>query len=229
MCGRFALWNPPGIISRYFKVSVPLDLSPRYNIAPGQQVLAIRQKADQPREAVRFKWGLIPEWARDASIGYNLINARAESVASKPAFKTAFKSQRCLIPASGFYEWKQESDSKQPFLIVPERDEIFALAGVFSTWPDPQANAEIASCAILTTEANSRLQPIHHRMPVIVDFNDYNKWLDPHIMDEAVLSPIMKPFPSELLTCYRVSSAVNDTRNENASVIEPVAEEGRLF
>jgi len=229
MCGRFALWNPPGTISRIFKVSVPLDLSPRYNIAPSQKILTIRQQADQPREAVYCQWGLIPEWARDATIGYNLINARAESVSSKPAFKAAFRSQRCLIPASGFYEWKEANNSKQPFLVLPEADDLFALAGLWNTWTDPQTNTAIATCAILTTEANSKLQGLHHRMPVIVNSSYFVRWLDPSVSDAADLDPIMQPCSPDTISYQPVSPTVNDTRNEDESLIEPVKAQGHLF
>ncbi len=225
MCKRFALWVPPGTISRYFKVSVPVDLRPRYNIAPGQKVLAVRQIPDHPRDAAHFQWGFIPAAAGDESIGRSMTCARAETVSKKPEFREAFRARRCIIPASGYYEWENGSESTRPFLVRPKGADFFAFAGLWETWNSPGTREDITSCSIITTQANDALSRVNERMPVIIGFKDFSLWLDPYTSDEEKLALLMKPWPSEQVTFYQVDAAVNDPSNDYASLIEPA--EGR--
>jgi len=219
MCGRFALWTPPGTITRYFKVSVALDIQPRYNIAPGQNILVIRQTNATQRLPVLIRWGLIPSWAKEESVGYKMINARAESIMEKPAFKAAFKSRRCIIPASGFYEWKKEGSSKQPYLIRLQDADLFALAGIWESWKKPDSDAVIESCAILTTSANRVVGRIHDRMPVILRQEDVDLWLDAKASSQHIDS-FMRPFDDRNMACHRVSKAVNHVNHDGPSLIQ---------
>jgi putative SOS response-associated peptidase YedK len=224
MCGRFALWTPPGTITRYFKVNVTLDIQPRYNIAPGQNVLAFLQSEDTGWRPAMFRWGLIPGWAKEESIGYKMINARAESIQEKPAFKSAFKYRRCLIPATGFYEWKQEGAGKQPYLIRFNDTDLFAIAGIWEAWKKPASEEVIQSCAILTTSANSVVAPIHDRMPVIIHPDDLDLWLDTRASDFKLLDALMRPFDEGDMACHRVSKMINRVKNDHISLIQPQEE-----
>lgn len=221
MCKRFALWDPAGTISKFFKVGVPVDFKPRYNIAPGQQILAIRQMQRLPRDAVHFQWGLIPSWAKEQSRGSDLINAGTETAATMPEFAEAFKARRCLIPASGFYLWGPQETDGQPFLVLPTKTALFAFAGIWETWSNPGSQVDIASCAILTTEANARLHPLHQRMPAIIAVRDFPNWLDPSITDEAAAASLIKPCPADAVSVQSVSPSVNDIRNDDPSLVEP--------
>ncbi len=221
MCKRFALWDPPGTISKFFKVGVPVDFKPRYNIGPGQQILAIRQMQRLPRDAAHFQWGLIPGGAKEESCGNDLTNARAETAATTPEFAEAFKSRRCLIPASGFYQWEPQETGGRPFLVLPAKTALFAFAGIWETWSNPGSQVDIASCAILTTEANARLYPLHQRMPAIIEARNFSDWLDPSITDEAAAAALIKPYPADAVSVQPVSTAVNDIRNDDPSLAEP--------
>ena len=179
MCGRFLLHTPVDTLQRAFGFAERPNLRPRYNIAPTQTVPIVRQKDGGGRELALVRWGLIPSWAKEAGIGGRLINARAETVAEKPAFRGAFRKRRALVPADGFYEWrKREGDRpKQPLLVRRRDGQPFAFAGLWEHWRGPEG--EVETCTILTTEANAALAPIHDRMPVILDPACYDRWLDP--------------------------------------------------
>jgi putative SOS response-associated peptidase YedK len=170
---------------------------PRYNVAPTQTVPIVKTK-DAGWESALVRWGLIPAWARDAKIGYRLINARADTVATKPSFRSAFKRRRCLVPADGFYEWQKAGKGKQPFYIHRKDEEPFAFAGLWEAWENPEDGKEIQSCSLVTTEANALMAPIHDRMPVILDSATCDRWLD---ADEPAndLLRLLKPFPREEL------------------------------
>jgi len=203
------------------------DIIARYNIAPTQQVSIVRLWAKgQKRSLDSLRWGLIPKWAKDASIGNRMINARAETAAEKPSFRSAFRRQRCLVPATGFYEWRKEPSEgglkswKQPFLIQRQDERIFALAGLWESWEGAE-NAPVESFAILTTDANEFMKPYHDRMPVLIGRDDYDAWLDPDIQDAARLEPLLRPFWSGELTACPVSRYVNSPRNEGPACIEP--------
>ncbi|MEJ2454678.1 MAG: SOS response-associated peptidase [Candidatus Thiodiazotropha sp.] len=167
MCGRFYLDADKELLKNHFNLESAPTCQPRYNIAPSQTILAILSRG-QNRESDNFRWGLVPFWAKDDKIGYKTINARAETVASKPAYRAAFRYRRCLIPASGFYEWKTESDGKQPYCLRPKNKPLFAFAGLYEHWEDKTGN-KTDSCTIIVGEANSDVLPIHDRMPIIID------------------------------------------------------------
>jgi putative SOS response-associated peptidase YedK len=190
-----------------------LEIPPRYNIAPTQQVLAVRQEdaAQQPRGAM-LRWGLIPSWAREKKLAASLINARSDSVAGKPSFRTAFKRRRCLILADGFYEWKKGPFPKQPYHIRRKDGEPFAFAGLSEMWGGEQPPIE--SCTIITTKANDVVRPLHDRMPVILEPRDYALWLNPTYGDQGVLQEMLRPYSPEQMATVPVSTFVNNARNE---------------
>jgi putative SOS response-associated peptidase YedK len=222
MCGRFTLAASPKALKELFPLFDQTELVPRYNIAPTQTVLAVRQLPQAARpEFVELRWGLIPHWADDAKIGYSLINARAESAATKPAFRTAFRQSRCLILADGFYEWQkvEGSKQKQPYYIGLKDGSPFAFAGLAAHWT--KGETPIDSCTILTTDANEMMEPIHDRMPVILDPGDFDKWLDPTQHEPDQLQALLRPFPSERMKAVAISTYVNNPRNQGPACIEP--------
>jgi putative SOS response-associated peptidase YedK len=224
MCGRYTLVTPAAEVAEIFDLDKTPELVPRYNIAPTQPVAVIRAKADgSGRELALMHWGLIPRWAKDPSIGSRMINARSETVTSKPAFKGAFKHRRCLIPLSGFFEWQRVHGRKQPYLIALEPGRRCALAGLWESWQGPNGE-EIESCTILTVDANEALRPFHDRMPVILDAKDFDLWLDPQSQDLKRLEALLKPCPADWLTWHPVGTVVNNPRNDDPSCLEPVPE-----
>lgn len=218
MCGRFTLTADPADLQQAFPAyAFPMQYTPRFNIAPTQPVLAIH------RQGVEFfLWGLIPSWAKDASIGARLINARAETLAEKPAFRAAFKYRRCLIPADGFYEWKSEAGTKRktPYFISLRGHRLFAFARLWEIWNSPDGS-EICTCAIVTTRPNHLMAELHDRMPVILQPSDYAQWLDPAPLLPASLLPLLRPFPAEEMTAYPVSTLVNNPANDRPECIQP--------
>ena len=224
MCGRYTLRVSPAELAELFAVINAFDWSPRYNIAPTQTVAAVRATRDgSGRELALLKWGLIPSWATDPKIGSSLINARAETVAVKPAFRAAFRKQRCLIAVDGFYEWQAISGqkSKQPYFIAVRDVPVFAFAGLREHWTSPLGTT-VDTCTIITTTANSLMQSIHHRMPVILDPKDYDKWLDPARQDPQDVLPLLVPFPADRMQFVPVSTLVNSPRNESPECIVPL-------
>lgn len=220
MCGRFTRRTPAKEIARFFQVTVP-DMQPRFNIAPSQSVATIRLSPErQTRELAMLRWGLVPFWADDSTIGYKMINARAETVAQKPAFRKAFAHRRCLIVADGFYEWKKTNGRKQPFLVHRKDDQPFAFAGLWERWEGESERIE--SCTIVVTEANELVKPIHDRMPVILHPADYEVWLDPACEDKETLQGMLSPFPSAELEAYPVSPMVNNPKNDVEDCVERV-------
>ncbi len=220
MCGRFALLAPGPTIAEQFGVTISHDIAPRYNIAPTQPVAAVRLDRDDARELTYFQWGLIPSWAKDPSIGSRMINARSETAADKPSFRAALKRRRCLLPASGFYEWQKLNGRKQPTFIRSADGSLFGLAGLWEMWHDPDGGL-IETCTILTTTPNELMEPIHNRMPVIIEPADYSMWLDPGENPEDGLH-LLRPYPPEQMEAYAVSTAVNNPRNEGPVNIEPI-------
>ena len=221
MCGRFAQTQTGETVAETFQLSVTPELVPRYNIAPSQSVTVITQaRRTGDRLCHEKRWGLIPQWSKDAKIGYKLINARAETVATKPSFRGAFQQRRCLIVADGFYEWQksQSAEPKQPHLIRHKSRSLFAFAGLWERWQDPQTDETIFSCTILTTTANDALVPIHHRMPVILPSSDYDAWLDSRFYNPGVLESLLRPFAAEAMETLPLTSAVNNPRNETPAV-----------
>ena len=205
MCGRFRLISSPAAISQHFGFDIPLPFEPRYNIAPSQNLLAIKAS----NEPVMMRWGLIPSWAKDPAIGNKMINARAETVAEKPSFRSAYRSRRCLIPADGFYEWSRQGAVKQPYHIRRDDHGLFCFAGLWEEWSGSEAS--ISSCTIITTDANSLIKPIHHRMPVVVPHHDYGAWLTG---DRSETDALLSPYEWLGFAAVPVSSYVNNARNE---------------
>ena len=221
MCGRFSLIADIGELARRFEFDGDWDaFDARHNIAPTQSVLTV--VGGQDRRAGFMRWGLIPHWAKSASIGSRMINARAETVAEKPAFRDAFRRRRCLILADGFYEWRRVGRLKTPMRIVLRSGEPFAFAGLWSVWRD-DAGSRVPSCAIVTTTPNEVVAPIHDRMPVILSKGAESLWLDGDVQDGALLSSVLKPYPPRLVEAYEVSSLVNSAANDGPEVIVPLA------
>lgn len=222
MCGRYELHTHPVAIALAFGLTIPPSMVPRYNIAPMQQVPVVRRSQAGLRELVTMRWGLVPRWAKDPSIGAKMINARAETIAEKPSFRTAFKRHRCLLPADGFYEWKQNAaGGKQPIHIGMKDPALFAFAGLAERWLSPEGEV-LDTCTIVTTQANALLSPLHDRMPVIVALNDYERWLDVSTTD---VTDLFTPFPAQLMTWYPVSTRVNAVRNDDVKLLERVDED----
>ncbi len=218
MCGRFLLFSGGRELTERFRLAGEPAVVQRYNIAPTQAVAVIRT-SDQGRRLEMLRWGLIPSWAKDEKIASRLVNARVETAADKPAFRSAFRKRRCLIPADGFYEWKTERRQKQPLLIRLHHAGPFAFAGLWESWHGTDG-AALETCTILTTTANELIRPFHDRMPVIVAPTDYDAWLDvshPLTAEDR----LFEPFPSSALTVMAVSSWVNDVRHEGPQCLEP--------
>ena len=223
MCGRFSQTASPEVIAQQFELIDPPLFNPRYNIAPSQPVVAIRIDPDTTtRRLVQLRWGLIPSWAKDPKIGNQCINAKAETVAEKPAFRAAFKKRRCFVVASGFYEWQVRGPVKQPMWIGLRSKRPFAFAGLWEHWT-PAEREPRETCTIITTEPNELMQSIHNRMPVILARTSYDQWLDPTFQQAEPLTALLRPYPSEELTAYPVSTLVNNPRHDAPQCLEPVA------
>lgn len=235
MCGRYASAKDPAALVEEFDVDTPpsADLPPRYNVAPTQDVYVVRQKADDDAHLHRVldiaRWGLVPSWAKDPSIGNRMINARAETVGDKPAYRRAFAKRRCILPADGFYEWQAPADAgpkprKQPYFLRPADGSSLAMAGLYEWWRDPaDPNAPwLMTTVILTTEAVDDVGRIHERMPVIVVPEERQAWLDPETPGSDVLPALLAPAPSGFWDIYPVSTAVNNVRNDGPGLLDRV-------
>lgn len=239
MCGRFTLSAPAELVAELFELAEKPALIPRYNIAPTQPapvVLWDRERSQRRFELLR--WGLIPSWADDPSIGNRMINARAETAATKPAFRAAFRLRRCLILADGFYEWKASSvpprgggreGGKQPFYVRMQDGGPFAFAGLWDHWEGPGMPLvagppvqRIDSCTILTTGPNDVIRPVHNRMPVILPPQEYGRWLDPEVQRVDLLLPLLRPYPPDRMTAYPISTRVNNPANDSPACISPL-------
>jgi putative SOS response-associated peptidase YedK len=221
MCGRFAQRTDPKKLARAFQVNEAPEIETRYNIAPTQEILSVTE-SEGGREMRFFKWGLIPSWAKDVSIGARLINARAETVEEKPSFREAFKKRRCIIPADGFYEWQRTGGRKQPFFFQMRDESPFGFAGLWERWKG-EGEEVIESCTILTTEANEVLKEVHDRMPVILHPEDYELWLDDDVRKRELIRGLLRPYLSSEMTSYPVATAINSPHNQGPSLIERVA------
>jgi putative SOS response-associated peptidase YedK len=230
MCGRFTLRTPSTVLIEHFDLDVRADrqlalFEPRYNIAPTQDVVTIRlDPTTGRRQAGMLRWGLVPSWSKTLASGAPMINARSETLATKPAFRSAFRSRRCLIPADGFYEWQQSASGakgkKQPFYIHRTDGQPFAFAGLWEKWRDPASELSIESCTIVTTTANQALSELHDRMPVIVAPGDYAQWLNPAAVDPAELQNLLSPCGDDELVAKPVSTHVNRVANDDPGCIE---------
>ena len=220
MCARFTLTADSESIQHAFDLdSADAWLAPRYNIAPTQQVAVITDR--QPKSLSMLQWGLVPAWAKDPKIGSRMINARSETAREKPSFRSAFRRRRCLIPADGYYEWMRQGKRKTPMYIQHAQRDIFAFAGLWESWQDPQGDW-LNTCAILTTEANARIRHIHQRMTVILEPADYVLWLAPRELQPGEWQPLMTGPRAEQLKYHAVSTQVNYVRNDHAGLIAPV-------
>jgi len=239
MCGRFTLTsNLDEVQGRFgflseFTDSEFFEHGPRYNIAPTQPVLTVTNDGQRRGEVMR--WGLVPFWAKDLKVGARMINAVGETIATKPAFRAAFKKRRCLVLADGFYEWKKEGKRRLPSYIYAKSGEPMAFAGLWETWKSPEGSV-IQSCTIITTSANSLIEPLHNRMPAILSNETQALWLDPLTEDPKVLEPLLIPAPAEVLTSHPVAETVNSVKNQGQELILPLSEnrdeaapDGRLF
>jgi putative SOS response-associated peptidase YedK len=218
MCGRFAQKSSAKKVAEKFKVEDVPPLVERYNVAPTQAVLGVREGADT-REATFLKWGLVPRWAKDPAVGNRLINARAETVAEKPSFREAFSRRRCLIPLSGFYEWSRRADRKRPFYFHMRGGEPFAVAGLWERWEGEGGPLE--TCTLITTEANDLLARYHDRMPVILRPEDYDLWLDTDVRRSDLLPPLLRPYPHDEMSAYAVNLLVNSPSHDDPRCVEP--------
>jgi putative SOS response-associated peptidase YedK len=214
MCGRYALTSPPAVIAERFHLLWTPEIAPRYNIAPSQMIPAVRE-TEQGRALAFLKWGLIPSWAKDASIGMKLINARGETLADKPAFRSAYRQRRCLVPADAFYEWKPVAGRKQPFCIRMRDEGPFGIAGLWEHWKAPDGQT-VESCTIVTIDANALVSELHDRMPLILAPGDYDAWL------RAESKELPPAVPAQEMRYYPVSPLVSNARNDVPACLDPI-------
>lgn len=221
MCGRYNIVTDAQALYDAFQVEVELADArlARYNVAPATEQLVILNEGGH-RVARWHHWGLIPHWAKDRTIGYKTINARGESAAAKPAYRAAFRQRRCLVPASGFYEWKVLAGGKQPYLIRPADGGLLSFAGLWESWAGPEG--EVRSFTIITTAPNALMTRIYHRMPAILPRAHYARWLDPAVQDPAQLQPMIASYPAARLLAVPIGREINNARNQGAELIEPV-------
>lgn len=231
MCGRFTLTSTPEELARRFGLDAPPPLAPRYNIAPGQDVLAVRRRADGRRRADLLRWGLVPSFSPDPSVGGRMINARVETAAGRPAFREALRHRRCLVPADGFYEWADRGGARQPFHVALREGVPFGLAGLWERWRDP-AGGWLESCTLLTAPAAPALRDLHDRMPIVVAPGTYAAWLDVDACEPASLLGRLYEEAATAFRVHAVSTRVNRADRDEPGCIEPVPElprQGTLF
>jgi putative SOS response-associated peptidase YedK len=223
MCGRFRLSRRGKEVAEEFAIEEEVEWSPRYNIAPSDQIPTVLQDTSKPvRHAALMRWGMIPFWAKDPAIGFKTINGMSETAASKPAFREAMRTRRCLIPADAFYEWaKLSSKQKQPYSFGMADDSMFAFAGLWDRWKDA-AGKQILSCTILTTKPNVLVAAAHDRMPAILRPDDFDLWLDPGITDPARIADLLKPYDAQLMKKYPVSTRVNSVKNDDPQCAQEI-------
>jgi putative SOS response-associated peptidase YedK len=219
VCGRFAFYSPAEAAAALFGVTDALPVEPRYNIAPTQYIAAIRPDEQEERELVMLRWGLVPFWAKDPSIGNRMINARAETVAEKPAYRAAYRHRRCIVLADGFYEWRRDGDSKVPFFISTANGQPFAMAGLWENWSDKESGDQLQTVTLITTSANEFMAPLHHRMPFVLEPGTAGEWLADAtglLDDIAAITPPLQAWP--------VDRRVNNARNEGEELIRPAGD-----
>lgn len=218
MCGRFTLASKSKTITEYFGIDLSYELKPRYNIAPSQDILVIRQSADHKPEFCLMRWGLVPAWQKEEEIGTQWINARSETINEKPLFKKLFRRQRCLIIADGFYEWQTTTHGKRPYYIYKNNHQPFAIAGLWEHW-EGQDEKQLDSCLLLTTEANPEVRDIHHRMPVILQKFQFSSWLNSQNNEIEMLKSFLQPYLPEDLISHEISTYVNSPKNDDEQCI----------
>ena len=226
MCGRYVSPDEAATERAWNLKRGGEPFGPRYNAAPTQLLPIVRVHPERCRELALLRWGLIPSWAKDQSIGAKCINARAETIAEKPAYRAAFKRRRCFVPKAGFYEWQKTPSGKVPHFIYPLNTELFAVAGIYEWWPGKDGAESVESYAVVTTEANEMLARLHDRMPVILDEADYDAWLSPDNQDTAALKALLKPYPAEEMAAYAVSTRVNSVKNDDETLTASLVQSG---
>lgn len=223
MCGRFIRTTPIERYSALFSASGSVELKASYNIAPSSQILLARNNAKGGRELVALKWGLVPSWSKEPKTEYSTINARAETIEEKPTFRNAFRSRRCLIASDGFIEWQKKSDgTKQPYFIGLADQKPFAFAGIWERWE--REGQILESCAIIVTQANDLMKPIHDRMPVILSPEFYDAWMNPKETPSSNLKSLLLPYPSDRMKAYPISTVINSPLNDNSDLILPLVD-----
>ena len=222
MCGRYTVAVDPQLLAERFNVALPEDIAPRFNVAPTDPVLAVTERS-AGRELLIARWGLVPHWAKDAKGGARMINARAESLAEKPAYRPLLTKGRCLILADGFYEWRHDPDGKRrPVRYTVDGAEPFGFAGLWTGRHDPEADEWLRTCTIITTTANELVAPVHDRMPVILPRESEDAWLDSGVAVEEALA-LLQPYPSELMHAADASMLVNSVKNDDERLLDPLA------
>jgi putative SOS response-associated peptidase YedK len=219
MCGRFTRGESINVIADEFGVAdIFTDLQPSYNIAPTQDLVAVVN--DGQKKLVTMRWGLVPSWAKDLSLGSKMINARADTLTEKASFKNLIRKRRCLIVADGFYEWKGEGNEKTPYYIQLKASKLFAFAGLYDIWLSPEVG-ELTTCTIITTDANEFMRPIHNRMPVILGAEERDAWLDTSIKDQSYFLEMLKPYDAQAIKAHAVSKLVNSPKNNSPVLTLP--------
>jgi putative SOS response-associated peptidase YedK len=223
MCGRYSLNNSKEELKEWFDADSfePDTIQPNFNAAPTDTMPVTGENEKGRRSIQPFRWGLLPFWAEEKDIGYSMINARAETIDTKRSYKPSFRKYRCLVPASGFYEWKNKEGEKIPYFIYPTHEPMFAFAGIYNVWKSPDGE-RIPTYTIITTDANEKIKNLHDRMPVILLKEEWGEWLDPANHDTDSLKELLRPFPEDALDYYRVSKKVSNVRNNSKELIEPV-------
>lgn len=226
MCGRFIRTTPIERYAALFNAPGRVDVQSSYNIAPSSQIVVARNNPQGGRELLTLKWGLVPAWSKEPRTEFSTINARAETIDEKPAFRAAFQSRRCLIASDGFYEWKKNADgSKQPYFIRLSDSKPFAFAGIWERWV--REGQILESCAIIVTSANTLVAPIHDRMPVILSPDYYDAWMNPKETKASALKSLLLPYPSNRMKAYPISSRVNSPRNDERTLLIPLNSHGQ--
>lgn len=222
MCGRFERSISIDVIIRNFRVNnASVEMAPSYNVAPSQDVLIIRVGDSGERLLESCKWGFLPSWAKEPAMAHKMINARAETIATKPAFRDAFRRNRCLVVADGFYEWEKREKKKVPYYVRLKSGKPFGFAGLYNYWSSPEGKS-ICTCTIITSDSNELIRPVHDRMPVIIQADKEDLWLDPKVSDQGTLLELLKPCPSEDLEMHEISSKVNSPGYDEPDVISPI-------
>jgi len=229
VCGRMTQITDPAEVARIFDADARIaaddeSSSPRYNVAPTQPLTVVLQRADEGRVVEQHRWGLIPSFSKSAKEGAKRINARAETVATSPSFRSSFARRRCIVPSDGFYEWRRTGGPKQPFFLHPPADAVLAMAGLWAVWKDPETGLWVPSAAVITTDANRLVGTIHDRMPVLLPREAWDDWLDPAVDDREYLLSLLEPAPDDVLDMYAVSTRVNNVRNDGPDLIRPAQE-----
>lgn len=223
MCGRYTMKEKKEDLEAWFDATVEdlENLQPNFNVAPSQTMPVVGQNTEGSRSILPFRWGLLPFWAKETKVGYSMINARAETLDTKKSFRPYFEKHRCIVPASGFYEWKGEKGSKTPHYIFPTHDPMFAFAGLYNVWKSPDGKEKVPTYTIITTDANEKMMNLHDRMPAMLLKEEWSEWLDPGNQNTGALKELLKPFPDDALDYFEVSKKVGNVRNNSEELIKP--------